>query len=424
MSLGRTLYRAASTAARPFLGLLVRQRVRSGKEQADRVNERYARAPMINLPGPVVWLHGASIGETKLLLALARALQAQRPALYFLFTSQTRTSAELINRQISSDPSLAGRSVHQFAPVDTPTIARRFINQWHPVTAIFAEGEIWPNLLRQARKRDVPTCLVNARMTQNTIDGWQKWPAFAKETFAGFDVILAANNQSASSLSDLAGRRVENVGNLKSALPPPATDTEAAQELIQHFVGDRSCLVAISTHEGEEAFFLDAAAHISPRPACIILPRHPERGDDIAALLESRSLRFARRSTGDPLSTGLDVLLADTLGEVGLFASIADTVYLGGAHTPGVGGHNPIEILRLRKPVATGPDLFNFEDMAAELSGHTGFYIVHTVEDLANGFPFAPPAEALISHLEAQASQPMQATLDAILPLLPEEQTA
>ena len=421
MSLARTAYEVATSAAEPLFGLVMHRRLRRGKEVEGRVGERFARPNVARPAGPLVWLHGASIGETRLLLELARTLHAHRPGLHFLLTSQTVTAAELLDRAIAQDPALKGRALHQFAPLDSPAIARRFILYWKPDAAIFAEGEIWPNLLKTLRRTDTPTALVNARMTEKSLQGWSRWSGLSRDLFGGFDVILAADRRTADGLSALAGRTVTSPGNLKAALPPPGHDADEEAALRKDFVGGRPCLVAVSTHDGEEAFVLDALALMSPRPACIIVPRHPERAPDIIRLIESRGMSHARRSTGDTATAMTDVLLADTLGEVGLFARLADTVYLGGGHAPGVGGHNPIEIIRLGRALATGPDVFNFDDAKRDLLGQPGYNIVETPADLAGGFPFPAPETELIARMESTARAPMDATVDALLPLLPEE---
>lgn len=420
MRLGHRLYSVTTTVVQPFLGVLVRQREKAGKEVPGRTQERFAHPTAEPLPQPLVWMHGASIGETRLLLSLARALKRHRPNLSFLFTSQTRTSAELIEREIGPGATELGAARHQFLPIDTSAHAKRFLKHWSPVLAVFSEGDIWPNLLKEARRRQVRTALINARITDSSLSGWARWPAFSAELFGGFDAILAADKATAEGLSTLAGREVSTCGNLKASLPPPAARKEEIVALQTRFVGARRCLVAISTHPGEEEIVLDAAAAIEPRPAVVLLPRHPERGDEIEALLKARDLSYVRRSTSDDLSSSQDVLLADTLGEVGLFAALADTVYLGGGHARGVGGHNPLEVLKLGKPVVTGPELFNFAELISSLRDEPALAVVKTAREIAEGFPFPPPGPGLLERLETEAQRPMDATVHALLPLLPE----
>jgi 3-deoxy-D-manno-octulosonic-acid transferase len=211
---------------------------------------------------------------------------------------------------------------------------------------------------------------------------------------------------------------VPTYGNLKSALKARDPDSASLTDISISFVGGRKCLVAVSTHEGEEAWLLEAARGIEPQPAIILIPRHPERREKIIRLLDERSFSYSVRSRGDAPSPAQDVLLADTLGEVGLFAKLADTVYLGGGHAPNVGGHNPVEILRLERPVMTGPDTFNFLDLNRGLEGDCGFKIVRRPEDLIASFPLPRPSAALIDRLEEQANEPMMRTVEALQKLL------
>lgn len=418
MSMGRTLYRTSTRAAQPLLGLWLRRRARHGKENPDRLDERFARTRIDLTPAHLVWMHGASIGETRLLLELAERLSTDNPALHFLFTSQTQTAAELITRFIETSAQLAGRSRYQVAPIDTPTIAARFLDNWQPRLCVFAEGEIWPNLISEAHDRQIPLALVNARMTTKSIKGWTSWKGFAGEIFSSFDVLIAGDKRTAAGLSQLTGRDVPCPGNLKLSLSVPEPDAGDAQIVRSAFVGGRRCLVAVSTHESEEEWIIDAAAGIEPRPALIIIPRHPERRDSIIALLKERSLSFSVRSKGETPSVSDDVLLCDTLGEVSLFASLADSVYLGGGHAEGVGGHNPVEILRLGRPVFTGPHIHNFSDLVDRIGDHPGLMIVETKDDLRRAFPLPPPSVELMDTLEEAALEPMRMTLSSLEALL------
>lgn len=407
------VYRLTTRLASPFLGVVLKQRSRKGKEDYLRLHERHARRLPGRRPGPLVWLHGASVGESSLLLELGNRLLAERPGIMLVFTSQTQTSARLLG------PLLPDNAIHAMAPLDTPKIARRFIQHWKPDLCIFAEGEIWPNLIYEAQKQGARTALVNARMTDKSAAGWSRARGLFRSLVGKFDILLAADSDTAGRLEDLLGRAVRTVGNLKSAIPPPQANEVEFARLSKGFAEGRRILLAASTHPGEEEFFLEAAGQIEDA-ALIIAPRHPERGAEIEDLLKKRGLRHARRSKNVTPDKKDRVLLADTMGEMGLWFRLADAVYLGGGNTEGVGGHNPLEPVRLNRPVATGPHVFNFADMMADLENRG---LVHTVTDTAalTDFLMHTPAvpEAALARLEEDSERPMQLTLQALLPLVP-----
>jgi 3-deoxy-D-manno-octulosonic-acid transferase len=408
------LYRGFARIVSPFLPGLLRRRARAGKEDFGRMNERLARGMPNRRPGRLVWLHGASVGESRLLLELGHRLVAARPDLMLLFTSQTLTSARLLG------PALPDAAIHLMAPLDTPAIARRFIRHWQPDLCVFGEGEIWPNLIFEAGRSGAKRALVNARMTQGSADGWRRVRKLFGKLVGAYDVVLAADTDTAQRLGSLLGHNVRSAGNLKSALPGPEASDFEITRIRDGFIGTRRCLVAASTHAGEEALFLDAVSDM-PDTALIIAPRHPERGDEVEALIKARGLLHARRSKGQVANTRTRVLLADTMGEMGLWLRLADAVYLGGGHAEGVGGHNPLEPVRFSKPVVTGPLVFNFASMMADLEARG---LIRTATDAAGVADAlqnaAPPSVAAVEALAEHADAPMVETLAALLPLIPE----
>lgn len=406
-------YRLATRLAAPLLGFALQARANNGKEDFLRLNERLARRLPPRRPGPLVWLHGASVGESRVLLELGRRLSAARPGIMLVFTSQTLTSARLMGKEIPES------AIHAMAPVDTPMAARRFIQHWKPDLCIFAEGEIWPNLILEAGKAGSRRALVNARMTDASADGWARFKGLFRTLIGSFDVILAADTDTGARLQRLLGRAVRSPGNLKSAQSPPDANPVDLSRIATTFVNGRRCYVAASTHPGEEELFLDATERFTDA-ALIIVPRHPERGAEIAELLKARRLPFARRSKGEAPSMRDRVLLADTMGEMGLWFRLATAVYLGGGHAADVGGHNPLEPVRLRRPVLTGPSVFNFATMFADLEARGLVRTVTDSGDLAAGLVDPPVVtEDAVAALEAEADAPMNATLEALLPLIP-----
>ena len=419
MSLGLFFYKSLTFLIAPFLGAFFRRRAKSGKENPARINERFAKYIEPKTSEKLIWFHAASVGESQLLLELARRFSDTGIAnVTFLFTCQTQTAAELIDKTLSSDTGFEGiETVQKMAPVDTAPIARRFLDHWQPDLVIFAEGEIWPNQLLELEARGIPAVLVNARMTEKSTLGWMRWRKTARTVFSTYDLMIAADVQTKTGLEALSGKSVISPGNLKSALPAPSVD-EALLKTLRGAIGHRDVFLAASTHAGEEALIIDAFPKLSPRPLLIIAPRHPERGDEVDALLSCTKFSVSRWSEDRSIPEGTDILLADTMGEMGLWYRLAHSVYLGGGHAPGVGGHNPLEALRLGKPILTGPSLFNFSDLSERLKPHGGFTIVEDVEALISAYPPAPVSDAMKDALETDAKGPMSATLTALDPIL------
>ncbi|HEX6858714.1 MAG TPA: 3-deoxy-D-manno-octulosonic acid transferase [Caulobacteraceae bacterium] len=352
MSLGLGLYRAATALLEPLAGNVLRGRARRGKEDAARLGERLGHASVARPAGRLVWLHAASVGESLSILPLIARLRAERPEVAVLVTSGTVTSAQLLARRLPAG------AVHQFAPVDGPRAARRFLDHWRPDLAIFVESELWPNLLRQAKARGCKLALLSARITRESAKGWRRAPGAARALLGAFDLIMAQDSASKARLTAL-GARTAGVANLKLAGEPLSADAKAVAAL-KKAIGARRVILAASTHPGEE----EMIAACAPQDALLIVaPRHPERGESVVAALQMMNLATARRSTGEPLTADTRAYVADTLGEMGLLYGVADVAVMGGSFAPGIGGHNPLEPARQGVPVVTGPHVFNFAEV-------------------------------------------------------------
>lgn len=408
-------YRLVTAGLSPILPMILARRVRAGKEDASRLNERAARQLQPRPVGRLLWCHGASVGESLMLHGFCERLRELEPDIGVLFTSQTLTAAKLMTARLRPG------DLHQFAPLDTPGATRRFLDHWRPDAGVFAESEIWPNLLLGSHKRAIPMALINARSTHKSLKGWERFRSAAKSVFGVFDPIIAADDGTAKGLSSLLDRRVDTPGNLKASLPPPAPDGE----IPTLFQGGGRVLLAASTHAEEEVMVFEAwSALQTPRPHLVIAPRHPERAGTIRADLESRGGRVFQRSRDDTPEPEA-VYLADTLGEMGLWYRLADLVYLGGGHAEGIGGHNPLEPLRCGCPVITGPALFNFETVAHALKPIGGFEIAKDrtalVDSLAAHFGGGKAISidpAALNAYFANADKPMAVTLEAVRALL------
>lgn len=422
MSFGFRLYRTVTYILSPWLGIIMHRRVKTGKEAPRRLAERWARYNQDRPHGQLVWLHAASVGESLIQITLARGLASLRPDVSFIFTCQTLTAARRIQAELDQAQVTNLRAAVQvMAPVDTPAIARRFVAHWRPDLSVFAESEVWPNLLFELDRRELPTALINARMTQSSLAGWRRWPALSHWLFSRFSVIMASDQQTATGLSTLRRAPVEPVGNLKSAIPPPDADPDDLKRW-QTFLNGREVVLAASTHPGEEDFITAILADLEPRPFLIIAPRHPERGTEICDTLRSRSFTVCQLSQDEPFGSEPDILVADTIGDMGLWYRLAATVYLGGGHSPDIGGHNPLEAIRLGRAVLTGPHVFNFRDMMADLQQRGGITIVHNADEFKAHYPACPPAGELLEALATEANKPLDTTLAALGPLLRQQQ--
>lgn len=352
MSLALSLYQLGTRLFEPLAPVLLRRRARRGKEDPERFEERLGFATLGRPCGPLVWIHGASVGETLSALPLIDRIGREWPGVSVLVTSGTTTSAEMLGQR------LPGFALHQYAPVDGPQTVGRFLDHWRPDLLILLEGELWPNLILEARARGTRLALVSARFTEASADGWRRVRSAARRLLDAFDLILPQDDASAARLTDL-GAQVSGRANLKlvgEALPHDTGEFER----LSGAAGDRAVVVSASTHPGEEALVDHAVAELPGRLLHLIAPRHPRRADAIEGELSLAGRVVARRSRGEAIAPDTDVYLADTLGELGLFFRLGDVIVLGGGWAEGVGGHNPLEPARLGKPVVSGPRVSNW----------------------------------------------------------------
>ena len=415
LPLSLALYRLATAALEPLAPLLLKRRAARGKEDPARLNERLARPTTPRAKGPLVWLHGASVGESLSILPLVERLRAERPDVAVLVSSGTVTSAELLAQRLPQGV------IHQFVPVDTPGGAKRFIGHWRPDLAVFVESELWPNLLLEAKAAGTRLALVSAKLSDKSFDGWRMRPFAAHLLFSGFDLILAQDARAAERFASLGGT-VSGEADLKfGAASLPADDVELVR-LKAAFAG-RPLLLAASTHPGEDEIVLDAFTALQDRPRLVIVPRHVERGPAIVEMARTRGLSASLRSAD---ATAIaDVIVADTLGELGLWFRLADIALVAGSLVPGIGGHNPLEPARLSCPIASGPHVENWLTAYAELSAVDGMALADAsvlaerlaaaLADPAAGKARAERAAAFVQARDVEA----RAGLSRIIELVP-----
>lgn len=341
----------------PMAGFILNRRLKKGKEDAARIDERKGFASLPRPDGPLIWMHGASVGETSMLLPLIRRLLDDNPDLNILVTSGTMTSAKVMAER------LPARAIHQMVPLDGPTFVRRFLTHWKPDVAVWAESEIWPNLVLQTKASGAKMALINARLNQSSIDRWRDKRNFARQVFSCFDIILPADTLTHNALSFLGGNVISEIGNLKTAAPALGFDKGAAKRL-RGEIGERPVWLAASTHAPEEDEILAAHKLVlkkSPNALLIWVPRHPERGEEVAETCAAHDI--AQRSKGDAIKSHTSIYLMDTLGEMGLALALSDVAFIGGSLAASLTGHNPLEPARAGVPILTGPHVASFTDI-------------------------------------------------------------
>lgn len=384
----RTLYTATTTVATPLLRRYLRRRAARGKEIADRLPEREGIDATPRPPGKLLWVHAASVGES---LSILPVLAALPDNVVVLLTTGTVTSAALLATRLPQ-LGLEQRVLHRFVPLDVPAWARRFVDHWRPDAAAFVESEIWPNLLAACARRDIPVMLVNARMSVKSFSKWRRTGGFARAVFSGFAAVQPQSSNDAARLAALGARNLVPAGNLKFAASPLPADAAGLAQL-DALLADRPAWLAASTHPGEETLIAEAHAHLAatrPGLVTIIVPRHPERGDNLAGWLGA-----TQRSRGAGPPDGGGIWLADTMGELGLFYRSCPIVFVGKSLIAPGGGQNPLEPARLGCAVAMGFYDSNFTEAVRILRDAGALHQVGGATELAAwvGLMFDHPAQ-------------------------------
>lgn len=342
------------TLLAPLLPFYLRWRQTRGKEIPAGVREKMGFPSHQRPGGPLLWFHAASVGEVLSILPLVQASLRQDPTATALLTTGTVTASAIVKQRFE-----AGRVIHQFMPLDVPRWCQRFLNHWAPQVAVFTESELWPSMLGLCHARNLSVVLVNARMSAASFRQWRRLSGVARRMLECFAWVSARTDEDATRFHALGAEAQLPPGDLKTAAAPLPVD---ARELghLKGLIGARPVFLAASTHEGEEMQIAHAANRVRqtfPDLLTIIVPRHPERGAEIAAQLD-----FAPRRSQKAFPTRQDIFwVCDTLGELGLFFRLATCVFMGNS-LPAChgGGHNPFEPARLGCVVATGPKVQNF----------------------------------------------------------------
>jgi 3-deoxy-D-manno-octulosonic-acid transferase len=359
-ALARVLYGALLRLLTPAYLLRLLWRSRREPEYRRRLGERlgWYRAPVA--PALTLWLHAVSLGETRAAAPLVQALRAHRPGLRLLLTCGTATGWQ------AGQALLRSGDLHTWLPFDTPGAVRRFLRHHRPAVGVLMETEIWPNLLHAAAAAGVPIVLANARLSERSLARGERFAALLKPAAQHVGAVLAQTEADAQRLRAFGADPVQVCGNLKFDVAPSPQLVEHGQQWRRLL--RRPVVLAASSREGEEEPLLAAWQQLpAPRPLLLLVPRHPQRFEEVALLVLRRGLRLHRRTGWGEVPPaavlGADVWLGDTMGEMPLYYGCADVALLGGSFAP-LGGQNLIEAAACGCPVVMGPHTFNFAEAA------------------------------------------------------------
>jgi 3-deoxy-D-manno-octulosonic-acid transferase len=388
----RALYTLLWYAALPLLPLRLWWRGRREPGYRRHIGERFgwyaADAPRPR--GEVYWVHAVSLGETRAAEPLVRRIARERPGATIVLTSMTATGREA-GRAFGDD-----RVVQAWLPYDVPFAARHFLERFSPRAGLLMETELWPNLVHACGKRGVPLFLVNARMSERSAAGYARLGSLTRPMIGALAGVAAQTRADAERLGALGATDVTVTGNLKFDVAVPDATVERGAALRARLGRDRPVWLAASTRDGEESLLLDAMANgtLPANALLLLVPRHPQRFDEVFALVRARGLACARRSGEGSIDATTRVVLGDTMGEMPAYCAAADVAFVGGSLLP-LGGQNLLEPIAVGVPTLVGPHTFNFAD-ATERAVEAG--AARRVED----------ADALVREVDRLLRDPAQ----------------
>ena len=371
-----------NTLVRTLYPIVIRRylekRKKMGKEDVKRFNERVGRPTKPRPAGRLIWLHGASVGESISMLPLINRLLEIYPDAHVMVTTGTTTSAEVMAKRLPE------RAFHQYLPIDNPVFAARFIRHWQPTIALWFESEFWPGMLSTIKRRNIPLILINGRISNKSFKRWQQFDFVIKEILDCFTACLGQSEEDAYRLRALGAKDAMCLGNLKYAGLPIPVEEEKKKE-IQDEIGERPVWLVSSTHSDEEAKIGRYLKELSAKHEgllTIIAPRHPTRGVEIRDILQDKyQLKTALRSANEKIQPETEVYIADTIGEMGIWYELCPIVFIGGSLIPH-GGQNFMEPSRCRDAVIVGPHMHNFTDAMNRAKRADGIIQVDETVDL------------------------------------------
>ncbi|NYT71790.1 lipid IV(A) 3-deoxy-D-manno-octulosonic acid transferase [Halomonas sp. QX-2] len=392
----RLAYSAALYALSPLIGWRIWREQVPTYSRLQRLGFRFQPLP----PAPRIWLHCASVGEVRAARPLVEGILARYPAHSLLLTTMTATGAQQSQALISEQtPSDQARLTHRFLPLDFPGAARRFVRSVQPELAILFETELWPNLIHACRQQGVPVAVVNGRLSPRAFKRYQRLRPLMTSTLAEISWLAAKSPADAERFNALGcGTDITRIiGSLKFEIACQDKVLKESEYLLKEWEG-RQVWVAGSTRDGEEALLLKAHRQLLkryPSALLVLVPRHPQRFEEVAKLCQTESWTLSRRSLQQPATKQTQVYLGDTLGELAMLYAVGCVAFVGGSLVP-LGGHNVLEPAALGRPVLSGPSIENFADVAEPLQAAGALTLVDSSDALAGALAdyFANPVRA------------------------------
>lgn len=361
------IYQCICLLCSPIILIYLAWRSYKSTEQTIRIKERFgfsSKKLFKDDKDRVIWLHAASVGETAALSSIITTILSESKS-NILVTTATVTACELLHKRFGRAIQ-SGRLAHQYTVLDIPWAVNRFLNRWRPELFLVCESEIWPIRILELSRRGIPQIIVSATLSKKSAKNWCKVPILSRIIFSRFSLVLCQNADIEARYLALGAKNTYVTGNLKADIG--VSPDESTLNILKSIFAKRVVFAAVSTHDGEEKILLESYRKLrqkQPNLAMILVPRHPQRFEKVAELIKQEGFNFIRKTQLDtmPAKVNYDILLGDTIGDMGLYLTCASIVFIGKSLILPGGGHNPLEAAMLRKPIISGGYVGNFTEI-------------------------------------------------------------
>ena len=379
------LYRLIINTILILSPIIIIFRILKNKEDPSRFTEKLGIFEKKSIKGKLIWFHGSSVGEILSIIPLVEKFEKNKNIKNILITSNTFSSSKVLKKFRLK------KTIHQFLPIDSRILVKKFLSNWEPSVAIFIESEIWPNFINEINRKEIPLILINARMTKKTFLKWNNLKNFSKSIFNKFNLTLSQNKETMFFLKKLGSKNIKNFGNLKfSENKSIKNNNIKSKKLLKFFKSKNFVFGGISTHSGEEEFCGKIQTLIKYKiknSLTIIIPRHIDRCSDIIMRLQNLGLKVHLHSDKSNIDKKTDIYLVDSFGETNSFINQCNIVFLGGSVIKR-GGQNPLEAVRLKCKVLHGPYTYNFSEVYALLRNLNLCFVVRHPNEVINHLNF------------------------------------